>query len=91
MFEVKDLPKRHAQVQKTKTGDGASHPSRSNHVLQGIGSGFPGGVQEEIIVAPIAQAEKPLGDPRKQCKHNADFQAEDYVEDDAKFCGHGDS
>lgn len=88
MFEVENLPKCHAEIQQSEAGDGAAHPARRHHVLQPIESGFAGGVEEKIVVAPITQAEEALGNPRQQRQHNADFQAKDDVKNNAQFGGH---
>ena len=83
VFEVKDLPERHAQIQQTETGDGASYPSGGHHTLQLIESGFTRGVEQKIIVAPITQAEKALRNPGQERQHNANFQAKNDVKDNA--------
>ena len=83
MFEIKDFPKRHAEVEKTKTGHCTSDPSGSDYTLQSVESSFPGRVKEKVVVAPIAQPEKTLRNPGEQSEQDADFQAENDVEDDA--------
>jgi hypothetical protein len=45
-------------------------------------------VEEKIIVAPIAQAKKSLRNPRQKRQHNADLQAQNNIEDNAKLCRH---
>lgn len=46
-------------------------------------AGFARGVKEKIVVAPVAQPKRALRNPRQERKHNADFQAEDNIENDA--------
>lgn len=45
-------------------------------------AGFARGVKEKVVVAPVAQAECALRNPRQEREHNADFQAKDNIEND---------
>lgn len=83
IFEVEDLPEGHAQIDQAETGYGAAHPAGSYYALQAVESGFPGRIEQKIIIAPVAQAEEALRDPGQQCEHNAYFQAKNDVENDA--------
>ena len=85
---MEDFPKRHSQIQDAQTSDCAPDPTRSNHTLQTIETGLTRGVQKEVVVSPITQAEKSLRYPGQQREYNADFQAEDNVEDDAELGRH---
>ena len=83
MFEVEDLPKSHAEIEQAETGHGAANPAGGDHALQSIKSGFARRVEQKIIIAPVAQTEKTLWNPRQQREHNADFQAKNNVKNDA--------
>ena len=52
-------------------------------------TGFARGVQKKIVIAPVAQPQRALRNPGQERKHNADFQAENDIEDDAQLCRHG--
>ena len=43
-------------------------------------AGLARGVQEKIVVAPVAQSERALRNPGQEREHNADFQAENNIE-----------
>ena len=62
--EMKDFPKGNPDVQQTDAGDRAAHPAGSNHGLYYLHAGFSRRIQQKIIVAPVAQAERALGNPR---------------------------
>ena len=81
--EMKYFPKSYANIQQTKSGDRTAHPARGDHCLQTLDAGYAGGVKEEIVVSPIAQAECALRNPREQRQHNANFKAENNIENDA--------
>ena len=80
---MEDFPKGNPDVQQTDAGDRAAHPTRSNHGLNDLHAGFSRRVEQKIIVAPVAQAQRSLRNPRQQRKHNANFEAKDDVKDDA--------
>lgn len=82
---MEDFPKRHSQIQDAQTGNCATDPTRSDHTLQTIETGLTRGVQKEIVVSPITQAEKSLRNPGQQREHNANLQAQDNVEDNAEL------
>ena len=81
VLKIENLPKCHAEIQQSEAGHGAAHPARSDYGLQAIESGLARGVEEKIVVAPIAEAEKVLRNPGQQREHNANFQAKDDVKD----------
>lgn len=56
ILEVEDLPKRHADINQTETSNGAANPTGRDEALQAIEAGLTRGVEQEVIVAPIAQA-----------------------------------
>lgn len=89
MFEVEDLPKRHAKIQQTETGDRAPHPARRHKVLQSIEPSFTGGIKQKVVVAPITQTQETLRNPRQKGQDNANFQAKDNVKNDAELGRHG--
>lgn len=91
MFEVEYLPKRHAEIQQSQTSYCPAHPAGSNEALQAVESGFPGGVEQEVVVAPIAQPQKALRNPWQERENYANFQAKDDVENNAEFGRHGKS
>lgn len=76
------LPESDPNIQETHTSHCPTHPPRSNYSLQSMHAGLPRRVQEKIVVAPVAQAERALRNPRQEREHNADFQAENDIEDD---------
>ena len=82
LLEMKYFPEGDPDVQETNAGHSATHPSGSNYSLQRIPFGFARGVHQKIVVAPVAQPESALRNPRQEGEHNADFQAEDDIEDD---------
>lgn len=56
VLEVEDFPKRHADIQQTEAGNGTTNPARRDEALQAIKAGLTRGIEEEVVVAPIAQA-----------------------------------
>lgn len=56
VLEVEDFPKRHADIQQTETGNSSANPAGRNEALQAIEASLTRGVEEKIVVAPIAQA-----------------------------------
>ena len=83
--EVEDFPKRHSQIQDAQTGNCSTDPTRSNHALQTVETGLTRGVQKEIVISPITQAEKSLRNPRQQCEYDADLEAQDNVENNTEL------
>jgi len=79
------FPEGHAQVQYTKTCDCPPDPARGHHILQTIKPGLTCGIQQKIVVSPIAKAEKSLRNPGQQSEHEANLQAKDNVEDNAEL------
>src|ERR1044072_920169 len=88
LLEMKDLPKGDPDVQQTDAGNSATHPAGSNYSLQRLHAGYPDGVQEKIILAPIAHAERALRNPRQERQKDADLQAENDIENDAELRRH---
>lgn len=82
LLKMKYFPEGNPDVQKTNASHCATHPAGGHYSLQRMNAGFARCVQQKIIVAPIAQPECALRNPRQERKHNADFQAEDNIEDD---------
>ena len=75
-----DLPEGDPQVEQAQTRHRAAHPAGRDGVLYALQSGLLRRVEEKVVVAPIAQSERV--NPRQQREHNADFEAQDDVEDD---------
>ncbi len=46
---------------------------------------FARGVDQEVIVAPVAQSECTLRNPGQQREHDADLEAKDNVENDTEL------
>ena len=83
------LPKGDPDVQKADAGNCPTYPSRSNYDLQRVHARLARGVQKKIVVAPVAQAERALRDPRQEGKDKANLQAEDDIKNDTQLCRHG--
>jgi hypothetical protein len=81
LFEMKDFPKSHSQIQHAQAGDRAAHPARSYHGLQPVHSALACRIQQKIIIAPVAEAQRALRNPWQQREHYANFKAQDDVED----------
>lgn len=56
--------------------------------MQARKAGFAGGVQQEVVITPIAHAPQSLRPPGQQREHDANFQTQDNVEDDAESRRH---
>lgn len=56
ILEIEDFPKRHTEIQQTETSNGPANPTGRDEALQAIEAGLTRGVEEKIVVAPIAQA-----------------------------------
>ena len=89
MFEIEDFPECHAEIQQAKTRDCPAHPAGGDEALQTVEAGLTGGVEQKVVVAPIAQPEKALWNPWQECENDANFQAKNDVENDAEFGRHG--
>lgn len=63
LLEMKDFPKRDRQIQESDARYCSPNPSRSDHCLELIKTGFARRIQKKIIIAPFAQAKGPLGNP----------------------------
>ena len=85
LFEIEYFPKCDSQVQDSDSGYGAAHPARGNNGLQTIEAGLVRRVKQKIIIAPITQAKKTLRDPGHEREHQADLEAKNDVEDNAKL------
>lgn len=81
LLEMKYFPEGDPDVQETNASHCPTYPSGGNYSLQYV-AGFARSVQQKIVVAPVAQPKRPLGNPWQEGEHNADFQAEDDIEDD---------
>lgn len=78
-----DLPEGDPQIEQSEPRHSAAHPARRDGMLQALQSGLLRRIKQKIVVAPIAQPEGMQ--PRQQCEHNADFEAQDNVEDDCEL------
>ena len=76
------LPEGDPDIQEADASDRATYPSGSNDSLQRMHACFARRVQEKIVVAPVTQTKRTLRNPRQQHEHDADFQAENNIEDD---------
>ena len=75
------LPESDPDVQESDASNCSPNPSGSNYSLQGMDAGLARGVDEKIVIAPVAQHPKcALRDPWQEHKHDADFQAENDIE-----------
>jgi len=46
------------------------------------------GIEQKIVIAPIAQAKKPLWDPGRKGQHQPDLKTEDDIENNAELRRH---
>jgi len=80
---MKYFPEGDPDVQETDASHCPTDPAGGNHSLQRMNAGFARGVQQKIVIAPVAHdPESALRNPWQEREHNADFQAEDDIEDD---------
>lgn len=80
---MKYFPEGDPDVQETNPGHCSTYPSGGNYSLQRIHAGFARGVEQKIVIAPVAHnPESALRNPRQEREHNAYFQAEDDIEND---------
>ena len=83
LLEMEYFPESNPDVQETNASHCPTNPSGGNNGLQGIHAGFARGVQQKIVIAPVAHnPESALRNPRQEREHNADLQAEDDIEND---------
>src|SRR6266511_5889753 len=66
LSKVEYFPEGNSNIQDADAGNCSTHPSRSDHRLQRMQAGLTRGIQQEIIVAPVAEAERALRNPRQQ-------------------------
>ena len=85
LFEMEHLPESNSQVQYTHTGDRATHPTGGDDRLQTVDAGLARGVKQKVVIAPIAQAKKPLWNPGQEHQNQPDLQAKDDVKNDAEL------
>lgn len=85
---MEDLPKRNPEIQQAEAGDGPAHPAGRHHDLQRRHPGFARRIKKKIVVAPVAEAERALRNPRQEGQEDANFQAEKDIKNDAELCGH---
>lgn len=81
LAEMGHLPEGYAQVEHAESGHGPAHPARRDRHLQALRARLVSGVNQKEIIPPIAQAEG-VRPPRQERQHQADFEAQDDVEDD---------
>jgi hypothetical protein len=86
------LPEGYDQIQNAYAADSAAHPARRYHWTQALQAHLLRSVEQEKVVAPIAQPKRRQKrqdvNPRQEGQHEADFQAQDNVEDDSQSCRH---
>ena len=86
------LPEGYEKIEHAYAADSAAHPARSDKRLQALQAGLLRRVEQEIVVAPVAQPERRQErqnmNPRQEGQHDADFQAQDNVEDNRQSCRH---
>lgn len=80
------LPEGYEQIQNAYAAHGTAHPARRDHRAQALQAHLLRSVEQEKVVAPIAQPERRQIRqdvyPRQEGQHDADFQAKDNIEDD---------
>ncbi len=82
-LEVENLPERDAEVQKADAAHRAAHPTGSDHSLQTLNTRLARSIQQKIVVAPIADSPHSVRPPGRNREKDADFEAEDDVENNA--------
>lgn len=82
---MKYFPESDSQVQHSDARYGAAHPPGCDDSRQTIEAGFVRGVKQKVVVAPIAQAKKALRDPWHERQHQANLEAKNDIEDNAKL------
>lgn len=81
LAEMGHLPEGYAEVEHAESGHGPTDPAGVDRHLQALRAGLVRRVNQKEIIAPIAQAER-VRPPRQERQHEADFEAQDNVEDD---------
>ena len=77
------FPESNPDVQETNASHCPTYPTGRHNSLQRIHAGFARGVQQKIVIAPVAHnPESTLRNPRQEREHNADLKAEDDIEND---------
>lgn len=79
---MENLPKGNPYIQQADACYRSAHPAGSNNGLQPIQASLARRVQKKIVIAPIAQAQRALRNPRQEREHNTYFKAEDNIEND---------
>lgn len=86
------FPEGNHQIENADAAHSAAHPARGYDRAQSLQAGLLRGVEQEIVIAPIAQTERRQErqnmNPRQEGQHDADFQAQDNVENDRQSCRH---
>ena len=88
LLEMENLPESNTEVQEADAGNSATHPAGSNHSLQTLHSSLARSVEQKVIVTPVAQPPHSLWPPWQHGQEETYFQAQDNVEDNAKFSRH---
>jgi len=78
--KVCDLPEGQSEIDEAEAGDCAAHPTGSDRLLQTLQPRLLRGVDEEEVIAPIAQPERMH--PGQKRQHDARFEAQNDVKDD---------
>lgn len=84
------LPEGDHKVEHPDAAHSAAHPTRGDHGSQTLQSGLLCGIEQEIVVAPVAQPKviRQQMKPRQESQHKADFQAQDNIKDDSQSGRH---
>lgn len=86
------LPAGYHQIQNPYAAHSAAHPSRCDDRAQALQAGLLRSVEQEIVVAPIAQSQRRQErhdmNPRQKGQHDADLNAQDNIEDDSQSGRH---
>lgn len=82
-FEVEDLPESNSEIQESDATHCTTNPARSDDGLQALNASLACGIQQEIIVTPVADSPHPMWPPRRHGEKNADLEAQDDVKDNA--------
>lgn len=81
------LPEGYHQIQDSYAAHSAAYPTRRDDRAQALQASLLRSVEKKIIVAPIAQTQRRQErhdmNPRQKRQHDADFQAQDNIEDDS--------
>ena len=74
------FPHGHADVEKSHSRHGATDPPGSHKALQFVKACFARRQNQEVIIAPVAQAKQALRYPGQTREHDSDLEAENDVE-----------